>query len=143
MADPIEAAARAYGKKFPLVDLGALVDALTAADAARIKDASKVVHMLEEAASSEAMDAYGRDEVSRRLVREAAALITAQTARIDALEMALKELLEASEADCGTPGICDEDDEAVGASQSEDGTIEPMATTFGTLRHARATLEGK
>lgn len=50
---------------------------------------AEIEQRLEEAASSEAMDVYGRDEVSRRLVREAAALIAARAARIEALEKAL------------------------------------------------------
>lgn len=53
---------------------------------------------------------------------------------------ALTELLDACEKDCGVPTEIDEDDEPVGAGQNDDGSIKPMALTFGMLRRARAAL---
>lgn len=131
--------------------------ALAAADAARLKDAVYIIpvahrYLFTDPLSGRPVWNIGHPgewngqkpaAVEPLYGPDAAALITTQAARIEALEKALKELLEANEADCGTPEICYEDDETVGASRRGDGTIEPMAMTFGMLRRARATLEGK
>lgn len=62
---------------------------------------------------------------------------------IERLRVALYELLDASEKDCGVPTEHDEDDEPVGSTKAEGGPIQGTAMTFGILRRARAALNSQ
>lgn len=66
--------------------------------------------------------------------------VTRIRAAAPALLVSLKELLDACERDCGVPSADDADDEPVGGGLNEDGTLNPMALTFGHLRRAAAAV---